>query len=267
MRRSIFFVLLATACASGGPEAPRSTAIPYNTIAPVVDRSTLTPVEDLGYEIYLRDIAASRATDSARTEVDLEKSGATGWIVVPYERGYLVRFIDRDEHVVIDVSVNPTSTLSALVMKDTPAKELSEPEKSMWRARQLASIQSFARCSDRYNTVVIPESDAPDSDWLVYLLAASSDPSVVMMGGHQKFRVDRDGGQILEHIPLSKSCINSRLSQGTSILFMTHIVSAEPVESQVYLNYLHGYRIAVRVVETQKDWMIEGGRIREMTTP
>ena len=48
---------------------------------------------------------------------------------------------------------------------------------------------------------------------------------------------------------------------------MTHLVSAAPVESQVYVNYLHGYAIAVGVAQPRKSFMIEGGRIRELEDP
>ena len=192
MRRFLLFLLLflATACASKRPDAPEPVRVPYKMIAPVVERVSLTNVERWGYEIYLRDIAASRGTDAAQIVTDLSKSGSLGWIVVPYESGLLVRFIDRDERSVIDVSVDPYSTLTPFVVENRPPKDLTPREASMWRARQLAASQPYPACSDRYNSVVIPESDDPDSDWLVYLLAATVDPTVIMLGGHQKFRVD-----------------------------------------------------------------------------
>jgi len=258
----LLLIVLATACANGGAQDPKPAPVPYNLVGPVIDRASLTTVERRGYEIYLRDIAASRATDAARWEIDLEKSGALGWIVVPYERGYLVRFVDRDERTVADVSVDPTSALPAYVIKDASSKDLSGREKAMWRARQLAGGQPFMVCSDRYDTVVIPEDDDPDSRWLVYLLAATIDPTLIMLGGHHRFVVDAEGRTVIEHLALSRSCLSNQYTETTAMISMSHIVSPEPVESQVYLSLLHGIPIGVFRLDSGKRWTVEGGRVR-----
>lgn len=264
MRQAILLLLLllATGCANGGSQGTKPAPVPYNLVGPVLDRASLTPVERLGYEIYLRDIAAGRGTDAAQSVIDLAKFGVLGWLVVPYERGYLVRFVERDERVVIDVSVDPTSTLPGYVMKNDPPKELSAREKAMWRARRLGVGQSFMLCSDRYNTVVIPENEDPDSSWLVYLLAATLDPTLIMLGGHHKFVIDAEGRNILEHMPLSRSCVSSQYTETTAMISMSHIVSPEPVESQVYLSLLHGIPIGVFRLDSGKRWTVEGGRVR-----
>ncbi len=46
------------------------------------------------------------------------------------------------------------------------------------------------------------------------------------------------------------------------MLFVTHIISAQPAESQVYLNHIHGLPIAVGVIAPRTNWMIENGRVR-----
>lgn len=257
-------LLLATvlACAPHSPPEEASP-VPYQLLAPDLDRATLGEVERRGYEIYLRDVVAHRGTDAARVEADLAASGAVGWIVVPYERGMLMRFIDREDRAVIDVSVDPHTMLSPFVTTNAPPKALSARERSMWRARELVSDQPFEACSDRYNSVVIPASDRPDSEWLVYLLAATIDPTVLVFGGHHRFRVDPEGQQILEHTPLSKSCLTMIHSDTTHAISVSLAVSPEPLETHAYFSLLHGIPLRVFTVEgAGRAWLIEDGRIR-----
>lgn len=259
----LVLLAFAAACASPTAREPSPAPLPYHVVASPVDRATLSEVERRGCDIYLRDIAAHRATDAARTEVDLARTGAVGWIVVPYEQGLLVRFVDGEERAVVDVSVDPESALRPFVMPRAPAEALTPREKQMWRALQLAAHQSVMGCSDRYNSVVIPADDAPDSDWLVYLLAATVDPSRIMLGGHHRFRIAADGRTVLEHLPLSKSCLSMQYTEATAMIVISHVVTPEPVETQVFLNLLHDIPVDVLTLEGGRHWRIEGGRIRE----
>lgn len=260
---AVVLLLLASACATRSSPEPVPAPVPYQLIASPVDRESLSEVERRGFDIYLRDIAAHRGTDAALAEVDLAHSGAVGWIVVPYEQGLLVRFVDDEERSVADVSVDPFSALHPYVMPHAPAEPLPPREQHMWRALQLAAQQPVMRCSERYNSVVIPASDAPDSDWLVYLMATTADPSRIMLGGHHRFRTDPAGREILEHLALSKSCLSMQYTATTAVLTMSHGVTPEPVETQVFLNLLHGVPISVFSLDGHRRWTIEDGRIQE----
>lgn len=261
-------VLTSSSCGSRGPDGDPDRGepepVPYVLIAPVLDRSALTPVERLGYDLYLHDIAASRATDAAQAVADLAQLGVEGWIVVPHEKGLLVRYFDASGRSVVDVSVDPHSMLSPYVVVQASAPDLSPRQRAMALARRLAASQTFPLCSDRYNTVVLAESEAPDSGWLVYLLAATDDPTRIMLGGHQKFRVDPEGRTVLEHIPLSKSCLSLEYFPSTWAITTSHLVSPEPVETQVYVSLLHGIRVVVLRAERKQRWLIEGGRIQPL---
>ncbi len=257
---AIAVLLLALSCGTRS----QYDAVPYNTLAPGIDKSSLDHTERLGYEIYLRDIAASRGTDATVAAVDLRERGAVGWLTVPHENGFKVRFLDSSERSVVDVSVDPHSTLRPLVVAHDPPDEISPREVSMWRARQLAANQPFRACSDRYNTVVLAEDDASESNWVVYLLAATVDPTQIMLGGHHKFRVNSAGTQILSHIPLTRSCLSTRYQESLASIAVSHVISSKPIETHVYLNHLHGIPIVVVVIEPQESFRIEGGRIRRI---
>jgi hypothetical protein len=255
-------LLLVAACATRPAPEAAPLPVPYQLIASPVDRATLTEVERRGFDLHLRVIAALRGTDAALAEVDLARSGALGRIVVPYEQGLLVRFIDDGERATVDVSIDPFSALRPYVMAHSPAEPLPPRDRAMWRALQLAIHGSAMDCSDRYHGVVIPASDAPDADWLVYLLAATLDPSRIMLGGHHRFRIDFEGTAIREHLPLSESCRSVQYTEATTALEVTDALPPEPVETEVYLNLLHGIPIEVSPSGGRGHWTIEGGRIR-----
>lgn len=270
-RRVVVALLLLIAslpaCATRGGRDRELAPVPYRLIAPSLDRASLSPTERRGYDLYLRDVAAHRATDAALSEAGLAQSGTRGWIVVPYERGFLVRFIDANDRAIIDVSIDPWSALSPFVIANHPSKPLSAREAAMWRARERVMREPIQPCSERYNSVVLPESDDEDAAWLVYLLASSSDPHHFVVGGHHRFRVDAEGREILEAFPLSRGCMTPEYDPASEGFVTTQLVAPEPVETHVFLSLLHGFPIYVSIVETKTLWVVEGGRMRKSDEP
>lgn len=264
--RMVFVALamLALSCAHASPDRRGGSPVPYHWLAESVDRATLSPVERRGYDIYIRDIAAARASELAVEEGAFANARPIGWIVVPHGRGMLVRYVDAEDRAVVDVSVDPWSALSPLVTPHAPGEPLSRNETAMWHARELVANQFSGGCSDRYNTVVIPETDDPDSPWLVYMLVATLDPNLIMMAGHHRYRVDASGAKILEHFPLSRSCLALPYSPDSPLYFVTHSVTPEPVETHVFLSLLHGISILVGVGEPRSNWRVENGRIERL---
>ncbi|MEZ4333046.1 MAG: hypothetical protein R3F35_14900 [Myxococcota bacterium] len=257
---AVLLILVAACATRPAPEAA-PLPVPYQLIASPVDRATLSEVERRGFDLHLRVIAALRGTDAALAEVDLARIGALGRIVVPYEQGLLVRFIDDKERAVVDVSVDPFSALRPYVMAHPLAESLPPRDRGMWRALQVAMHRSAMDCSDRYHGVVIPAGKAPGSDWLVYLIAATPDPSRIMLGGHHRFRIDFEGTTIREQVPLSESCRSVQYTEATTTLAFTASHPAEPVETEVFLNRLHGIPIEVSPSGGRGHWTIEDGRI------
>ncbi|MEM7412180.1 MAG: hypothetical protein AAF430_18270 [Myxococcota bacterium] len=257
--RWLLVVAVALGCASPPPPAP----LEYRTVAQPVDVESLSAVEALGYRLYLRDIVASRSTDAALASVDLRSTGALGWIVVQTGDQYVTRFIDGSSRSVVDVFTDPFSNTYPRVTRRYPPEPLGERETAMWRARQLASSQEFRACSDRYNTVVVPASSEPGSDWFVYLLAATVEPNLIMLGGHHRYRVDPLGTRIIERFPMTKSCMTARYDETMAMMSMSHIVSGAPIESHVYLSLIHDIPLSVIVMQTEELFRIEDGRVHQ----
>jgi hypothetical protein len=114
------------------------------------------------------------------------------------------------------------------------------------------------------NTVVMPSAPG-ESDWTVYVLAATTQPGVILVGGHSRVRVDKQTAEILEVEALSNSCLQlaapgtrSEVPEG-SILVFTHLISPLPIPIYPYLSLLHGEPLAVST--RRANWMIRGEEI------
>ena len=217
------------------PEPPRIVEVP---VLPSDGADLAQPVERLAFEIYAHDIAAWRATDEAtESGFDLGAAGVVGWIAVPdRDHQFRVRFIGEagpDPVSLLDVDLDVSNARPGLVTERPGGAALSPIERSMWRARQLAVHSKFRACSDRYNSVVL---QAPDSDnWLVYLLAATVKRELVV-GGHHRFLVSADGGEILEAKALSQSCLTIPIDPKSETVVFTQNASDEPLETSVLLS-------------------------------
>ncbi|MFO0691770.1 MAG: hypothetical protein U0900_23950 [Myxococcota bacterium] len=73
----LLVLALGSACTTsqGKPKPASPVPVPYQLIAHPVDRSTLSLVERRGYDLYVRDLAASRATNAALSEIAKHKFG------------------------------------------------------------------------------------------------------------------------------------------------------------------------------------------------
>jgi hypothetical protein len=148
----------------------------------------------------------------------------------------------------------------------TAPAPLDARDTAMVVARQTAAGQPFMICSDRYNTVVLPASTVGKNGWLVYLLAATTKPGVVVFGGHHRFLITPDGRSALEHQPLSRSCLTSpppEMPPGARLesSFVTHLVTDTPTEVHVFLSLSHRLPIVVGVAHRNELWRVEGRRI------
>lgn len=223
---------LLLACAAGAP--------PDRAPFPEPRGDELSRVERLGLEIFQRDRAAWRATDAVADAMP-PPSGARGWITVRKPPGWLVRFIGECEGrpcALVDVEVGTSPTREARVVSRDASAPLSEAELSAWRARQLAVGSGFRRCTPKFNTVVIPDTRGREPVWLVYLLAASESPRVVL-AGHHRVVVSADGRTLLSEEPLSRGCLVSEPDPRAVGMFVTHVLDPEPIETHVFTSLSH----------------------------
>lgn len=228
-------------------------------------------VERLGRAIYDHDIAAWRATDSFMQSVragqipDAERAKIKGWIVVGPAGGLVVKFIGEGPEGLYPVYVAAVYTDEQRARTTPPPSKgpLTEEERARFRARQIAIAQITQRCSERYNTVVLPNEQ--EEGYLVYLLAGTAKPRLMMVGGHYRVTVSADGNRVIRTEPLSRSCLTVEVkpppgSTELAGIMVSHIVSLAPIETHVFLNYLHRVDIHVTTDDAAL-WRVSKGKV------
>lgn len=235
---------------------------------PQVQVWSLEKTGALGSAIYLQDFAAARATDALLAHLDNKTpEGLVGWIVVPQGEQNLVRFLTGDTSA-------PTAAYDILVDArgragnvNPAADPVLPPEQLAQFAARMTAGTSFSstdlRCAARYNAVVL---DDPDSDgWLVWLLASTTKPDVIPMGGHYRFHISADGKTLLKREMLSAACLDLSKdipAEARSVGLVTSIVVApQPLEIHVFQSL--NARMPLYAIAGGRIWSVQGARITD----
>lgn len=224
--------------------------------------------EKLGQAIFVHDNAASLATDALHAWLGKDDPTLRGWLSLGLPKPWLVRFIRMNDSLpcaAFDVTIR---SRPASVKAPEPCQALTATQHAMYRARTAALQQLRDACPANYNTVVLPGSLIEKSGWLVYLLAATSTPGEIVVGGHLRFVVATDGSRVLERTKLSNSCLtvppceDCKESVGAVV---SHVISPYPIETHVFLSLLH--QKPIYVVTERGMWRVSEGRITFLMTP
>ncbi|HVJ29559.1 MAG TPA: hypothetical protein VNA66_04555 [Gammaproteobacteria bacterium] len=247
-----------------------SLLAPLGAVAqePIRDFS-LDVIEELGRELYRRDMAASVATDVLLAQrLNLDDFPLRGYVVTEDRKGFLVTFVgeyDAEIKAVFDVRPDQKASPRFALAEQ---RELSKEEAAQFRALNVARREITEPCSDRYNSVVL---DDPETDGqIVYLLAASKEPGAIVVGGHYRVTVSASGEEVLAADRLSSACMTASppdKSAGPSVAFVvTHLVSDTPVETHVFLSLLHDEPMVVLTSE-KTAWIVIEGDIERFELP
>jgi len=227
------------------------------------DKST---TEKLGVAIYEQDIRAAIATDLLLAKkIDAKKEGLRGWIVEGDAYTMLVRFVrekDGPPEAFYDVMFDGTRPPTLQVPSD---RRLTPAQLALFKARNLASKGIKRPASRTYNIVMLP--DPATDGLLVYALAASVVPNEVVVGGHYRFSISKDGERVLRGDELFVSFLKLSTKPGDlpagahpEALFMNTLLSDLPLETHVYLSLLHKVPLYVSTRD-HRIWKVEGGTI------
>jgi hypothetical protein len=135
-----------------------------------------------------------------------------GWVTVEDATGFRVLFVGPVQNKTVafyEVRLVAGQT-PHIADVDPPAPLDAEAEVRFKAVSAVASPNdpNFLLCSKTYNPVVLPASLVGKQGWLVYLLAATTEPKVAVIGGHHRFLMSQDGARVIEHTQLSKACMN-----------------------------------------------------------
>lgn len=261
--RNVLVLLWVAAC--GGAPPNGSPATPTTDVpSPALGRA-----QSIGRAIYSDDDASARATD-AMIAAHVPADSVIGWVT--QARGgdrYDVTFVGGTAEAAEARYVVHVTATGADVETLDPPRPLDADGAAMFRARNLVarSMKELAQqaglepCAPPYNAVVLPAALRGETGWLVYLLAATTDPNRKILAGHLRVRVSGDGTSVLEATALSKSCLvaDGKPDIKTEGLYVTHLLDPTPIETHVFTSLL--YKLPLLVSAGGRNWLIDGDHI------
>jgi hypothetical protein len=215
--------------------------------------------EAFGMAIYKQDTLANQAINLlCKLNISPYDWRIIGWLTLLDKDGKdVVRFYGTDEDQVIALYQVSFPTGRTPICEDLEATTASPEESAIFRARQLAFSSMKMVCSSMYNTAVFPNPQA--EGWLVYLLAATSDPYGFFVGGHHRVTVNLDGSLIIKSEPLSKSCLQLQCYPGMGDHAVTTF-EATPNETHIFASLSIGKPLTVVTVNGFV-WHIRNGKV------
>ncbi|MEI9929601.1 MAG: hypothetical protein WDM89_03285 [Rhizomicrobium sp.] len=165
-------------------------------------------IERLGREMYEQDQEAWKATDilfakHSRAELRAEKQQL--WVVDKLPDRDIVRFVDnRDTGPVPAYDVTFVAGKDPVLSSSVEAT-LTLDELAQYDARLLAGKNVTRPCAPTYNTIAL--KDPAGDKWLVWAMAATTDPNALVIGGHYRFTISKDGMSLIESDTLSRGCL------------------------------------------------------------
>jgi hypothetical protein len=233
--------------------------------------------EWLGTALYVHDAAAASATDELGRRGALNNDPRIrGWITAMpgNSDAVLVTFVgpvDGTPHALYRVTVPPENR-ALHYEKLNPPLPLTSAENASYAARTLA-IAEFSkeeqRCSKAYNSVVLPIQRQGDPFILVYLLAATDQPGVIVAGGHLRYEVSPDGKKIEGKRTFTNSCMVIPPPSGVNqdkiaAVTLTHLLDPTPTEIHVFMSRLYNKPFFIGTPENDRVWKVDGRSIRLM---
>jgi len=229
--------------------------------------SEMAQAEELGKIIYEKDIAAWIATDKMLAELGGDVGGLPirGWVTDKDGSHYRVNFIGElngKTKVFYQAWTRGRKVKKSKVYK--LGFPLTSDQMTMWKARKLVVDQKFKQCSKTYNTVIVPYESSGEKRLYVYLLASTTDPKKIVMGGHYRYSVSLNGEEVLSKIDFSNSCLELDKEPNSVGIIVTHLKTNYPQEHHVFLGLSHDIQLYVSAAKTEVLYNINNGKISKV---
>lgn len=253
MRAYLLALVLALSNAAVMSEEPRFAELP-----PDQEAAALRTAEAVGATIYRHDRAAALATDAAvRTRAFKKDRRVKGWITEEQGSHILVTFIDQTPAALYRIKVSDSGIDGGVVSLESPTS-LSVFESGAAAARALAIGSGFEPCSDKYNSIVLPDKNTP-GNWTVYMLPGTTKKNLVPIGG--TYRIDTDGKTVISRRGFTRSCIALQNDARAIGLMITHLLDPTPTEAHVFWSLWSGKSLYVSTPPHRSMWQIQNGKV------
>lgn len=226
----------------------------------------LTEVTGLGRALYEHERRIAIASELLAENFDPRDAGVYSWVADGDGERLSVRFVHHTER-------GPRAAFEArfdellLPTIEVPREAVLSPDElAQLAARDTVGPHLAVPCSDRYDSLVLPD---PGGDGLlVYALAVAPEPDLIMLGGHYRFSVSADGTRLRQADALSTSCAAVRPTQldgavasdGNSGVGVRANLSDTPLEIHVLLSLRHGVPLYV-MTRDGRLWRVDGDRL------
>lgn len=217
--------------------------------------------EARGIALFHNDQLAWHATDyvMARNLLHREKGGSFMAIARPDGSG-VVYFVQKRKALRVDLDEN------ARPIKSGWEKKVPDSVSTRLVALKTASKESSRVCGDTINNVVLATEDG--KGWLVYLLGATTQPDVAIIGRHLRIQTDSSGKHVESNDSSTMQClaINNRSADAVAASgskwmgsIVSHLVSQVPWETHVFQSLT--WSMPIFVITHHAVWHVQGGRI------
>jgi hypothetical protein len=239
---------------------------------PAQYRQAVDLANRLGEALYLHDAAAARASDElVRRGIYRSDKRVRGWLTdrVGDSQSVDVMFLgdEKDLLPLYRVRVPEGDGGPQFEVLD-PAMPLEAERRARWKARAVAIDKLNERkdlCSEQYNIVVLPADLLGDKLVRVYMLAATTEPDLMVAGGHFLYTFSANGS-LKSQRNFTKACFNVPLTgekeKGElAAVTLTHLLDPTPTELHVFLNRNYGKAIYLGTTDNSLMWIIDHGWI------
>jgi hypothetical protein len=244
---TVAFVIFSSIAAA---DEPLPAALP-----PAAETAALEKAAATGLTLFRHDRAAALATDAVLELGAFEgDERVRGWITEATDDGVVVSFIDETPAALYRVVVSPNGPAGAVSVLETPVP-LTSFERGALAAREAAIASTFEPCSEKYNTVVLPEPNS-SGRWVVYLLPGTTRHDIVPIGGTYRMQVM---GSLVESMrAFTRSCIALETDPKAEALFITHLLDPVPTEAHVFWSLWADKPLYVSTPPDGTVWKVDG---------
>lgn len=254
-------LLLSIALPALGQDQPRVQRLPVPPdMADAVARSSA-----VGTRMYRQDIAAALASDEMqRRNLFTTDTRLRNWVTVEIGDRVDVLYVGETGSGI--AALHRVSVQAGRVGSDSyaaiePPQPLGEALLAQYNVRMLAREAKIAACSKAYNVIVLPADEGSEGAWHAYLVAATTDSSLLLFGGHHRLTVSRDGTKVEDQRAYTRACLNLKREPGMKFAVVSHLLDPHPTEIHVFLSHLYRINVGVATQSGMLVWVVEGSRI------
>ena len=258
-----------------GAAAPGALGVEHTLPVPFDLREGIERAALLGTNLFLLDASTARAWDALIARIGAAKGDQIGHYLAllganddgRFDGSVQVLFF-TNEHVPrmsYRVRVSGGPGYHSDVLEHDPPRLVHEPLMSLLNAR-LVALEALPPTTQAVNPVLIPQRDG---QLVVYLLAATAQPNVAVLGRHYRVEVSEDGSEVERVTALSPSELELPTRDGSGqrlgALAISDRLMEHPTETHVFASRMAN--VPIYVTTSRGRWKVRASVIDFLGPP